>query len=587
MAGNRKKNNKNRFDLEKYVKNRLKAEIVKTEREDVAFSPSQNRAREEATVGVEEEGGPSVEPAMNKGCKKRKRAPKDDEQVRDFVEMRLRCAVYGRRLYFGRDGLVRLLKAETKWLEEWDEGSRWDAETKRFKPSKLKRFVGDFLKKQEWWQTTRAPGRERPTVPYIAQGPRVLVQVDMIGPFGKEGRCQKRFALVIVELFTRRAWTGMMQGKSAKESWRVMQKALTDMFGPRNVSKVDSDKLTKRQRESRRVVLEKYGGEVTISSDQGSEFVGQGFMDQVDKGWGGGRIKLKQSFGTSYRATNQAYVERLNKTLKTWMFKQQQGEGVDQMPCFEGALERVTQQYNELHEHSAHGMTPEDAEKLALEGGSRGAAKVKRELERVAGVRLETRAKQKGLRLPRVKVGDYVRILLARKALKHMYADNWSKVVYRVKEVVKPKPVVGLPSTQGRELYVIENAETGEVKKAKNGAAFRYSPHELLKVPARGDGGEEGYHAQVRPNMSLSEMRALCNRCDVDKEADRLIEERGFVDPSDEVVLDQLPAPPSAAKAMKELEDSAGFVQQKPGRGRRGAGKRVRKKSRKAREAEE
>lgn len=438
---------------------------------------------------------------MNSGCKKPAGGRLDAATVRLFVDMRLRCAVYGRRYFMGRDALARLLRTEHAWLEEWDRDQR---DNKKFRPSPLKEMVGDFLRMQEWWQTTQPQVRERPVVPYVTFGPRQRVQLDLIGPIGT---CKsKRFALVVVDVFTRKAWTHLLRDKQSSEVWRKMAKVFKDMFGGKEAS---SSALTPRQKAARRAVMTREDKTLTLSSDQGTEFMGA-FKAGVAKGWGNPRMRLKQSFGTTYRPSSQAHVERLNKTLKTWLFKMQQGSATPR--CVLSNLDIVTKQYNEDKEHSAHNLTPEQAEAMSLEEGKAG--ELRRTIEKKLGEGLAKRAGRKGIpRLPRVEEGDYVRIKVGGKK-NHFYVDNWSSVVYRVDEAREPEQLPGYPTQQTRRTFSLVNADTGELLLNKLGAPMIYGMHDLLKVPARPDGEEPGYYAQGPPtDLTEEEMKAICNRC--------------------------------------------------------------------------
>lgn len=482
-----------------------------------------------------------------------------DEKVRSFVETRLRCLVYSRRYYMGRDALSRILRIEFPWLKKWEEDGRRVAKEEKkvvLGPSKLTEFVGDFLKKQMWWQTTRGQARERPTVPYVTSEPRERLQIDLIGPMGN---CANRYGLVIMDLFTRRAWTYMLKEKDAQKVWGKMEKALTDMFGPRKrVTK--SDSLTKRQKRSREMVMNRESRAIVISSDQGGEFLGN-FSREVEKGWGPD-IRIEQSFGTSYRSTNQAYVERLNKTLKTDMFKMQVGQ---RNKCL--SLDHVTQLYNEAKDHSAFTpkMTPEEAEKMSLEGQKE--EEVRKRLERRLKVRLKTKGRQRGLKMPLAKKGDFVRLRIPKENKHHFYTDNWSSVVYQVRSRRDPQPLIGFPSTQTRRVYTIENAETGELKTNKAGAAMEYTAFELLKIPTRKD--DDGkYHAQILPtNLSKEEMSKICEKCSIEQEeARKLVEESEPIPPEEEVNLDKLPIvkrKPSLKEAFEEIDAQIGKAEEK------------------------
>lgn len=485
-----------------------------------------------------------------------------DEKVRSFVETRLRCLVYSRRYYMGRDALARILRSEFPWLKEWEEKGREKARKEKkdkgekvvLGPSKLTEFVGDFLKKQMWWQTTRAQARERPTVPYVTSEPRERLQIDLIGPMGN---CADRYGLVVMDLFTRRAWTYKLKEKNAKKVWGKMELALTDMFGKRKRA-TENDKLTKRQKRSRELVMNRENRAIVISSDQGGEFLGD-FSREVEKGWGPD-IRIEQSYGTSYRSTNQAYVERLNKTLKTDMFKMQVGQ---RSRCL--SLDLVTKRYNEAKEHSAFTprMTPEEAEKMSLEGGDKGMEEVRKRLERRLKVRLKTKRGQRGLKMPVAKEGDFVRLRIPKENKHHFYTDNWSSVVYRVRSRRDPQPLIGFPSTQTRRVYTIENADTGELKTNKAGAAMEYTAFELLKIPTRqDDDGTLTYHAQILPNLSKKKLKEICEKCSISaKDAERLVEESEVIQPEDEVDLDKLPImkkKPSLREAFEEIDAEIG-----------------------------
>ena len=201
---------------------------------------------------------------------------------------------------------------------------------------------------------------------------------------------------------------------------------------------------------------------------------------------------------------------------------------------------------------------------MSLEEGDDGLKEVQKRLEDRLKVRLKTKKGQRGLKMPVAKIGDFVRLRIPKENKHHFYTDNWSSVVYRVRSRRDPQPLIGYPSTQTRRVYTIENAETGELKTNKAGAAMEYTAFELLKIPTRqNDDGTVTYHAQILPSeLSKKEMLEICGKCSISaKDAERLVEESEVIQPEDEVDLDKLPImkrKPSLREAFEEIDAEIG-----------------------------
>ena len=132
--------------------------------------------------------------------------------------------------------------------------------------------------------------------PFIPKGPRDVLQVDLIGPIRGCGTAENpgnRYAIIVVDLFTRKMWSAAIKEKTAAATWKGFKKMLDNKVfqGPHKMRK-----------------------KWHLSSDNGKEFQAE-FSTGLDSY--SDESTIVQVFGVSGKSTNQAYVERSNQTVKS------------------------------------------------------------------------------------------------------------------------------------------------------------------------------------------------------------------------------------------------------------------------------
>ena len=86
-------------------------------------------------------------------------------------------------------------------------------------------MVKDFLMRQKVYQLSRRPKRtKRNARAFVPNGRRSVIQIDLIGPMTKEGVCDKRHALVAIDVFTRKAFTRALKSTSARPAGRRLSR---------------------------------------------------------------------------------------------------------------------------------------------------------------------------------------------------------------------------------------------------------------------------------------------------------------------------------------------------------------------------
>lgn len=188
-----------------------------------------------------------------------------------------------------------------------------------------------------------------------------------------------KYILVVIDIFSRYAWTRKMKSKTGKETADNFKSIINEAGEKPNA----------------------------VWVDQGKEF----FNKDVQKILNG--VKLYSTYGEG----KAAYVERLNRTLKNMMYKQ---FTVKQNRKWIGMLDEITQKYNNTT-HTATGKKPAklyaDNPKLPVD--------------------VEETPKSE----PKFKIGDRVRISYKRRPVfDKAYLPNWTWEIFEVSKVKKTNP---------------------------------------------------------------------------------------------------------------------------------------------------
>ena len=253
------------------------------------------------------------------------------------------------------------------------------------------RRVKKELRNDDLYQLHKPSKRRFPRRPIIVQGIDHLWQVDLSDVSSiKEHNDDHRFLLFVIDAFSKYAWVRPLKDKTAATLTTVMKD-----------------------------ILEKSGRRpLYVMSDKGSEFVNRSF-----------KAMLKSFDVVFYTSQNEetkaAIVERLQRTFKSKMFRY----FTDRRTLrYVDVLQDIVSSYNETHHRSIE-MAPEDVDRsVDDEVRRRLALKWKR----------PPPTAQKGP--DAIRVGDSVRIAVARATFRKGYLPTWTEEIFTVAEKKKTRP---------------------------------------------------------------------------------------------------------------------------------------------------
>jgi len=219
--------------------------------------------------------------------------------------------------------------------------------------------------------------------------------VDMRYIDGKDNEGEQRelndgyqYIFMCIDLFSRYAWAVPMKDKTTTEAWHVFSEILKSGRKPKK-----------------------------IWADQGGEF----HSDYWEKRLKDIGVKLYYT-GSGTKAV---MVERLNKTIKTWMWAE--FSYYDDVKKWIDLLPKLIDRYNK-RVHSAIGMTPNEAVKLKK---SKLKALEEKQYKGTLGAVGE----------PKYKVLDYVRISKTKGKFEKGYTEKWSREIYKIVAIDLNKPI--------------------------------------------------------------------------------------------------------------------------------------------------
>lgn len=397
-------------------------------------------------------------------------APAADLTVGDSVVVRkgrLQTKVVGVKYVLARKSLGKVFE------------KTYDREELLFVHGITREMVTDFLMRQEVYQLGRRPLRVKSTKGLVPSGPRSIIQLDLIGPFTKKGVCGFRHAMVVLDIFTRKAYTEQLKDTKAKGAGRAFVKILDRMAKSGKNNKFENVKTVKGKRR------------VLISSDGGPEF-GSEFWVEVEKWFQSDEsvelgLEFEHVVGIPGVPTSQAYVERVNQTIKGLLYKMLH---THKQKCFSSFLQRATSIYNDSM-HSAIKMTPNDAENADR-------TKVRNNLIKTLQ-KVHTQS-QRATEKRTLKVGDYVRVIQNKGAIDHRYYDNWREPIFKVSAVLRAKSA---NQVIRYELDAFEAVDEPLI--SAKGKKFKYKRNMLLHVPEK---------VAEAPPESMSTFKQWCNVCE-------------------------------------------------------------------------
>lgn len=239
-----------------------------------------------------------------------------------------------------------------------------------------------------------------------------------------------RYILVVIDCYSKYVWTRPLKNKTATEVTNAMRDIIKEAgYSPRN-----------------------------IQSDNGTEFYNSLFS------------KLMKTFGinhySTYSTKKAAIVERVIRTLKSWLYKEFSYKG---QYDWLNILSKITSKYNNS-KHRTIGMKPA-------------------EVTPATQLRVYSHLKVAPIK-SKFRIGDVVRISRYKGVFEKGYTANWSTELFKVIKINRTNPVTyTLEDMEGRPIkgcfYELE------LQKTENPDA--YLVEKVLRHRKRIDGTREVY----------------------------------------------------------------------------------------------
>lgn len=232
----------------------------------------------------------------------------------------------------------------------------------------------------------------------VLKGLNDLYQIDLVEmiPYAKENRGFK-YILVVIDAFSKFVWALPVKNKSGKEVTGTIKKILKKPHIPKN-----------------------------IQSDNGKEFYNREFRDLMQQ--------LKINHYSTYSNVKASIVERVNRTLKSLMWKAFSLQGSYKWLSL---LPKIVYKYNNT-KHLTIGMKPS-------------VVSTKNEQDILNSVYSSIKIAPFKTKF---KVNDYVRISKYRSAFDKGYTPNWTNEVFIVKAVQHTNPTTYLlQDQQGQDVF--------------------------------------------------------------------------------------------------------------------------------------
>lgn len=224
-----------------------------------------------------------------------------------------------------------------------------------------------------------------------------LIQIDLIEmrPYATTNRGY-HYILIVINVFSKFVWAEPVKRKTAKYVTDAMKKILSSMKSlPKN-----------------------------LQSDLGKEFYNKEFQ------------ALMKSQGINHYSTfsslKASVVERVNRTLKSMMWKQFSLQGSYK---WLNILPKIIEKYNNT-KHTTLGLKPNE---------------VSRKNEKQLLNNIYSHLKIVDSKSVKFKIGDYVRISKYREAFSKGYTPNWSNEIFRIRKVNFTNPTTYLLEDQNNQ----------------------------------------------------------------------------------------------------------------------------------------
>ena len=257
--------------------------------------------------------------------------------------------------------------------------------------------VDKWLMNQRVYTLHKAARKRYTTRPYKTSGPQMLWQADLVEmiPYANEND-DIRYMLTVIDVFSRYAWARPLKRKTGE---RVKQ-AFND------------------------ILLQDGNLPANLQTDQGKEFENEIFQRYLRDN--------RVNFFTIKSQFKAALVERFNRTLKEKMWRYFTHVGnyrwID-------VLQDFVRAYNNAPHRSLNKgrLTPTEASQ------NRNVGMLRRKQERMEP---QSVTRRNPSLLPKLAVGDYVRLSKAKKVFDKGYLPNWTEEVFQVVRIIKKfKPI--------------------------------------------------------------------------------------------------------------------------------------------------
>lgn len=214
-----------------------------------------------------------------------------------------------------------------------------------------------------------------------------LYQIDLIEmrPYAKVNKGYN-YILIVIDVFTKFVWGQPVKSKSGKDVTLAMSKILTEDNIPKN-----------------------------CQSDLGKEFYNKFFQSLMDK--------YKINHYSTYSTTKASIVERVNRTLKSLLWKEFSYRGNHK---WIDILQDIIDKYNSTI-HSTIKMKPIDVKKIHVK-------------KLLSTVYKTHNKKQTSTTKSHLKKGDKVRISKYRQMFSKSYTPSWSNEIFTIVNVNRTYP---------------------------------------------------------------------------------------------------------------------------------------------------
>lgn len=326
----------------------------------------------------------------------------DHTPISDKDRAILEQAYYKDGNTFGRDGLYKYLQ------------SKYDKPPSR-------RTVMKWLKLQKLHQEfapTRNAGLTdffKPTSPFNS------LSIDLIDFQNKPAQSNRRYILVVVDNFSRKMYCEAITTKEPSKTKPAMEKILKQIKSESNITP-------------------KY-----IISDDGSEW-----KSVFDKMLQSNNIERRRTLGNQPQANG--LVERSNGKLKMLLAKNMKINGGSWYDNLNKSLTAYNNQHIRTTEYS-----PNQALKLNKEDQ-------KLLINNVEEKHKEILDSERIIKTTKYKVGDKVRVKLAKGGLSKQSTPSWSSVIYTVSKVIKPRLNTVAEKYKIKELAQDQNYSRGDLQ---------------------------------------------------------------------------------------------------------------------------